>query len=179
VRLIARRRTVVLRKDRFDEKEEDFYEALYTQSQAQFNSYVETSTVLNNYAHVFSLLVRLRQAVNHPYLVVHSTSGTGDAATASGQQGSCTICRDPLEDGVAAECGHAFCRACITEYLETADGVAACQACEKPLTIDLRNAPTVRILPLLTSAAMWRSMTLLMQRRVYFCETVCHATLDR
>ena len=56
-------RTVVLRKDRFDEREDDFYEALYTQSQAQFDSYVQTSTVLNNYAHVFSLLVRLRQVL--------------------------------------------------------------------------------------------------------------------
>lgn len=56
----------MLRKDRFDEREEDFYEALYTQSQAQFDSYVQTSTVLNNYAHVFSLLVRLRQ-VPHDY----------------------------------------------------------------------------------------------------------------
>ena len=53
----------MLRKDRFDEREEDFYEALYTQSQAQFDSYVQTSTVLNNYAHVFSLLVRLRQVL--------------------------------------------------------------------------------------------------------------------
>lgn len=38
-------RTVVLRKDRFDEREEDFYEALYTQSQATFGAYVETGTV--------------------------------------------------------------------------------------------------------------------------------------
>lgn len=58
-------RTVVLRKDRFDEREEDFYEALYTQSQSQFDAYVQTSTVLNNYAHVFSLLVRLRQVPLH------------------------------------------------------------------------------------------------------------------
>jgi hypothetical protein len=28
-------RTVILRKDKFDEREEDFYAALYTQSQAQ------------------------------------------------------------------------------------------------------------------------------------------------
>ncbi len=42
-------RTVVLRKDRFDEREADFYEALYTQSQAAFGSYVEAGTVLNNY----------------------------------------------------------------------------------------------------------------------------------
>ena len=52
-----------------------------------------------------------------------------------------------LQDGVAAECGHAFCRACITEYLEAAEGVASCQACEKPLTIDLHNAPVVCSLP--------------------------------
>lgn len=50
-----------MRKDRFDEREHDFYEALYTQSQAQFGAYVESGTVLNNYAHIFDLLIRLRQ----------------------------------------------------------------------------------------------------------------------
>ena len=54
-------RTVLLRKDRFDEREQDFYEALYTQSQAQFGTYVASGTVLNNYAHIFDLLIRLRQ----------------------------------------------------------------------------------------------------------------------
>jgi hypothetical protein len=51
----------VLRKDRFDDREMDFYEALYTQSQAQFGAYVESGTVLHNYAHIFDLLIRLRQ----------------------------------------------------------------------------------------------------------------------
>jgi hypothetical protein len=55
-------RTSVLRKDRFDEREADFYEALYTQSQAQFDAYVSAGTVVNNYAHIFDLLIRLRQA---------------------------------------------------------------------------------------------------------------------
>ena len=54
-------RTIVLRKDKFDEREADFYEALYTQSQAQFDAYVKTGTVVNNYAHIFDLLIRLRQ----------------------------------------------------------------------------------------------------------------------
>ena len=52
---------MLLRKDAFDERETDFYEALYTQSQAQFGAYVDTGTVLNNYAHIFDLLIRLRQ----------------------------------------------------------------------------------------------------------------------
>lgn len=55
------RRTVVLRKDRFDANEGDFYEAMYTQSQAQFDAYVEAGTLLNNYSHVFDLLIKLRQ----------------------------------------------------------------------------------------------------------------------
>ena len=56
---------MLLRKDAFDEREMDFYEALYTQSQAQFGAYVESGTVLNNYAHIFDLLIRLRQVQPH------------------------------------------------------------------------------------------------------------------
>ena len=43
-----------------DERESDFYEALYTQSKAQFDTYVASGTVLNNYAHIFDILIRLR-----------------------------------------------------------------------------------------------------------------------
>ncbi|CAI5527491.1 unnamed protein product [Closterium sp. Naga37s-1] len=76
-------RTSTLRRDRFDAREEDFYEALYTQSQSQFATYVDTGTLLNNYAHIFDLLIRLRQAVDHPYLVVHSASHNTAAAAAA------------------------------------------------------------------------------------------------
>ena len=62
-------RTVVLRKDALDEREADFYEALYTQSQAQFGAYVSAGTVVNNYAHIFDLLIRLRQACSLPILL--------------------------------------------------------------------------------------------------------------
>ena len=54
-------RVVRVLRHRLDEKEEDFYQALYTQSQAQFNTYVQQGTVLNNYAHIFDILIRLRQ----------------------------------------------------------------------------------------------------------------------
>ena len=37
-------------------------EAVYTQSQAQFDTYVRAGTVLHNFAHIFDLLIRLRQA---------------------------------------------------------------------------------------------------------------------
>ena len=54
-----------------DETEKDFYEAIYKQSRAKFDTYVDKGTLLHNYAHIFDLLARLRQAVDHPYLVIH------------------------------------------------------------------------------------------------------------
>ena len=109
--------------------------------------YIESGTVLNNYAHIFDLLIRLRQAVNHPYLVVYSASGGRvDAAAAAGaapdaeplDRGVCGLCGDPLEDGVVAACGHAFCRVCVTDYLDYAVSAATpCPVCDKPLTVNL------------------------------------------
>jgi len=43
---------VEIRSDYFNEQEEDFYEALYSETQTQFASYVREGTVLNNYAHM-------------------------------------------------------------------------------------------------------------------------------
>ncbi|CAM9860084.1 unnamed protein product, partial [Hapterophycus canaliculatus] len=51
-------RIVRVRQHRLDEREEDFYQALYTQSQAQFDTYVGSGTILNNYAHIFDVSVR-------------------------------------------------------------------------------------------------------------------------
>ncbi|GMH34392.1 hypothetical protein BSKO_02226 [Bryopsis sp. KO-2023] len=133
-------RTVVVRKDRFDEREQDFYEALYTQSQAQFGAYVDAGTLVNNYAHIFDLLIRLRQSVNHPYLVVHSKTANqfrGNFEMSKPVE-NCGICHDPIENGVTSECGHGFCRLCMEEYMTTVDGLQApCPVCSRPLTVDL------------------------------------------
>ncbi|KAF7457561.1 putative DNA repair protein rhp16 [Cryptosporidium felis] len=51
--------------------EKDFYTSLYLRSKVQFDTYVNQGTVLHNYAHVFDLISRLRQAVDHPYLIVY------------------------------------------------------------------------------------------------------------
>jgi hypothetical protein len=53
---VCARSTVVLRRDAFDVREADFYEALYTQSQAQFNTYVASGVLLQNYAHGGALI---------------------------------------------------------------------------------------------------------------------------
>ncbi|XP_020592008.1 ATP-dependent helicase rhp16 isoform X2 [Phalaenopsis equestris] len=130
-------RIVTLRRDSLDKKEEEFYEALYTQSRLQFGTYAEAGTLMNNYAHIFDLLTRLRQAVDHPYLVVYSSSvdasavGTGDTNKAY-----CGICHDPAEGLVVTSCDHSFCKGCLIDY-SAASGDVLCPTCAKPLTVDL------------------------------------------
>ena len=67
----------------------------YTQSQVQFNAYVQAETLLNNYAHILDLLTRLRQAIDHPYLVLHSKRGEEAAADGAGIAGGATATAAP------------------------------------------------------------------------------------
>lgn len=92
------------------------------------------------------------QAVDHPYLVVHSASAPGAAEAAKKLQeeeaegllqGTCGVCHDNLEDPVMSACQHVFCRACMMEYMEGAQGQAKCPSCEKPLSVDLSGSATV------------------------------------
>ena len=137
-------RLVQIRRLALDAREQDFYEALYTQSRAQFGDFVAAGTLLNNYAHIFDLLVRLRQAVLHPYLVVHSRStiaaAAGAAASAAAAAppsaaaalaGECPLCHDAVEDGILGACGHAYCRLCVRHYMAGgAGGVVGAPAAE-------------------------------------------------
>ncbi|XP_057954721.1 DNA repair protein RAD16 [Malania oleifera] len=130
---------VSLRRDSLDIKEEDYYMSLYNESQAQFNTYVEAGTVMNNYAHIFDLLTRLRQAVDHPYLVVYSRSAAlrnGSMADTNNSEKVCGICHDPAEDPVVASCSHVFCKGCLIDF-SASFGQVSCPSCSKPLTVDL------------------------------------------
>lgn len=116
-------------------------------------------TLLNNYAHIFDLLTRMRQAVDHPYLIVYSkrqmerdalaAAGTEQAQIANGST-DCDICHEPPMGRVCSSCcGAAFCRSCVIEYmtpaLEGAEdaGGTPCPSCRSPFSIDLNQADTV------------------------------------
>ncbi|KAG6404812.1 hypothetical protein SASPL_132388 [Salvia splendens] len=70
--LVLPSRIVTLEKYSLDADEEDYYTALYNETQLQFNKYVRAGTLMNNYMHILALLTRLRQALDHPYLVEYS-----------------------------------------------------------------------------------------------------------
>ncbi|KAL3848983.1 hypothetical protein ACJIZ3_010865 [Penstemon smallii] len=128
-------RIVTLRRDSLDVVEEDYYTALYNESQAQFNIYIEAGTVLNNYAHIFDLLTRLRQAVDHPYLVEYSLSSMEKKGKTVDSNEKCSLCLDPEEDTSVTSCGHVFCKPCLIDYGVTL-GQNTCPLCAKPLTVD-------------------------------------------
>ncbi|KAK9285779.1 hypothetical protein L1049_024980 [Liquidambar formosana] len=132
-------RIVSLRRDSLDVKEEDYYKSLYNESQAQFNTYVEAGTLMNNYAHIFDLLTRLRQAVDHPYLVVYSKTAairSGGMFDTDNSVQLCGICNEPVEDVVVTSCAHVFCKACLLDFSASL-GQVSCPSCSKPLTVDL------------------------------------------
>ncbi|XP_021893748.1 DNA repair protein RAD16-like [Carica papaya] len=132
-------RIISLRQDTLDIKEADYYESLYNESQTQFNTYVEAGTVMNNYAHIFDLLTRLRQAVDHPYLVEYSSSAavkSGNTVDISNGEQVCGICHDQAEDPVVTSCAHVFCKACLIDF-SAALGQVSCPSCSKLLTVDL------------------------------------------
>ncbi|KAJ1547410.1 hypothetical protein HK405_005939, partial [Cladochytrium tenue] len=127
-------RVVTVRRDLFSEEEEELYESLYTDSRRQFSTYVAANTVLNNYASIFSLLTRMRLAVNHPDLVLTKLARKADVENLV-----CGICQDPAEDAVISKCKHVFCREDVREYMLSApEGQACtCPVCFRPLSIDL------------------------------------------
>lgn len=133
-------RAVFLRRDSLSEAERDYYEALYTQSKVQFGSYVGAGTLLNNYAHIFDLLIRLRQALNHPYLVIFSNTAMLEAKEQQQEDNDvCAICRDPPEDPITSQCGHSFCRLCAIDLLGAAEEESSttCPACDALLSIQI------------------------------------------
>jgi len=72
--LFLPQRLVSIRRDSLSEEEDEIYRNIYSDSTQQMGDLEEEGVVLNNIAHVFDLLTKLRQAVNHPLLLLLSPS---------------------------------------------------------------------------------------------------------
>ncbi|WCJ37550.1 Helicase protein with RING/U-box domain [Euphorbia peplus] len=142
-------RIVMLRRDALDVKEEDYYQSLYSESQSQFNTYVNSGTVMNNCAHIFDLLTRLRQAVDHPYLVVYSKAAAQreeNLVDSHNVEQVCGICHDPVEDPIVTSCSHVFCKACLLDFAASL-GQVSCPTCSCLLTVDFTTAGDQTVKP--------------------------------
>jgi DNA repair protein RAD16 len=139
-------RVLKIRKDVFNEEEEDMYESLYTSTKRKFTTYVQEGTVLNNYANIFELITKMRLAANHPDLIlkrVPPKESGKEALTEMPTTMICSICHDEAEDAIMAKCKHIFCREDIRQYIETSiERIPKCPACFAAITIDLAQ-PTI------------------------------------
>ncbi|XP_054832434.1 E3 ubiquitin-protein ligase TRIM39-like [Eublepharis macularius] len=61
---------------------------------------------------------------------------SGDPAAALQEEATCSICLDYFQDPLMiTDCGHNFCRTCITQYREKLDlGASCCPECRKPFS---------------------------------------------
>ncbi|CAN4092070.1 unnamed protein product [Withania somnifera] len=124
---------IVLRRVEFTNEERDFYCRLEAQSRAQFAEYAAAGTVKQNYVNILLMLLRLRQACDHPLLVGGSKSGSKLTDLLNCLEASlaiCGICSDPPEDAIVTACGHVFCNQCISEHLTGDDTQCPVSACK-------------------------------------------------
>ncbi|SOV24042.1 DNA repair protein rhp16, putative [Plasmodium sp. DRC-Itaito] len=123
---------IKIRKDRLTDEEKDFYESLYKQTSTQFNTYVNSNTVLHNYAHIFDLLSRLRQAADHPYLIIFGNTFLSDPSgkfikknttiiPAISNDYVCGICLENVDkrNNISTRCNHNFHKSCLKQYIES------------------------------------------------------------
>ena len=96
---------------------------MYKRTRAKFDTYVDKGTLLHNFAHIFELLARLRQAVDHPYLIVHGQYRQQEVfiPTKSRRVGDvCGLCHNKIldvADVAMSQCRHTFHRECVQRYL--------------------------------------------------------------
>ncbi|KAK7252182.1 hypothetical protein RIF29_35960 [Crotalaria pallida] len=142
---------VELKKVDFSREERDFYSKLEADSRAQFQEYANAGTVKQNYVNILLMLLRLRQACDHPLLVKRYNSDSlwkSSVETAKkipqetltsllkcleSSLALCGICNDSPEDAVVSVCGHVFCNQCICEHLAGDDNQCPATNCKTGL----------------------------------------------
>nr|DAD32828.1 TPA_asm: hypothetical protein HUJ06_011679 [Nelumbo nucifera] len=146
-------KVVLLKKVEFTSEERAFYSQLEADSRSQFKEYADAGTVNQNYANILLMLLRLRQACDHPCLVkgFHSDS-VGKASFEMARKlpremlinllnvletTICSVCSDLPEDAVVTICGHVFCYQCVSEYLTGDDNTCPAPQCKEQLGSDV------------------------------------------
>lgn len=135
----------------FSNDELEFYRALETRTQLQFNKYLKAGTVGRNYSNVLVLLLRLRQACCHPHLIRDFGMSSGgvelslkdmlalakqlapEVVARIKEQGAaneqsaleCPVCMDMAENAtIFIPCGHSTCSECFARISDPSQAIA-------------------------------------------------------
>ncbi|KAM0852429.1 hypothetical protein ACQ4PT_051745 [Festuca glaucescens] len=142
-----------LEKVDFTKEERGFYMTLEERSRQQFKEYAAAGTLKQNYANILLLLLRLRQACDHPLLVKgHQSVFKGDGSIEVAKKlpkervidllarlevsALCAVCRDTPDDAVVTMCGHIFCYQCIYERITTDENMCPSPNCKNILSTE-------------------------------------------
>lgn len=117
-------RRVEVVKCEFEDDEREFYDALEKKTQLTFNKFVNAGTAMANYTSVLTMLLRLRQACDHPLLVSRSAVDS-DILGRDGEN----FDREMSADGVEFDDG-----ADLADLLSglTVAGPKKCELCSAP-----------------------------------------------
>jgi len=122
-------RIVNIKKVAFSPQEQQFYQGLWSKSKNKFKEYEKSGSVLQNYAHILELLLRLRQACNHPQLVIRSKKSKT-------VQNPCNLCCETSGLIIITSCNHIFCAECKEKFV-----TKECPTCNNPITSILKYEP--------------------------------------
>uniref|UniRef100_A0A0D9W9X0 RING-type domain-containing protein n=1 Tax=Leersia perrieri TaxID=77586 RepID=A0A0D9W9X0_9ORYZ len=154
-------KTIELSKIDFTKEERTFYMIIEEGSREKFKEYAAAGTIRENYAHILVLLLRLRQACDHPILLKGKQSELIDTASIDvakqlpkatvinllgrleGGYAICSRCNDPPEDAVVATCGHVFCNQCVHKSFTSDENVCPSPSCGKKLSAESVFSPGV------------------------------------
>nr|GEW86031.1 helicase-like transcription factor CHR28 [Tanacetum cinerariifolium] len=147
-------KTINLTSVDFSTEERAFYVKLEAESRSRFKAYAAAGTVSQNYANILLMLLRLRQACDHPLLVKgFSSESVSRVSTRMAKNlpkdmqenlldlleslNICCLCSDPPEDAVVTLCGHVFCYQCVSEYLTGDDNTCPSPKCKSLIGPDV------------------------------------------
>lgn len=125
----------------FNDEQRAFYKALEVRQQLKFNKYLINGAVMKNYIHILILLLRLRQACDHPFLLKNLGIPEGSkldekqmiklACKLPGdvvqklkrqQRFECLLCGEATDNPVIVyPCGHHICSSCFTASVNVVD----------------------------------------------------------
>lgn len=166
-------KTIALKKINFTQEERIFYLALEEGSRQKFKKFAAAGTIKQNYANILVLLLRLRQACDHPFLLKDDNpanlTNPGSIEMAKqlpkeivinllekleARHPICSICakqreeafskeKGPPENAVITTCCHIFCYECVLESLSEEE---VCPVCKQKLSAELVfSRPVLRL----------------------------------
>ena len=145
-------RSVLVEKIKFSPKEREMYENYYMAARNKVSSMLQSEAVLEGYAHILLLLLRLRQCCAHPLLMNtkssskksskkqhhpdphhhhhhHQHQESSEDTSSEEPVYECMQCFETAS--IRTECKHLFCQGCLEPALKLD---RECPVCQAPLT---------------------------------------------